>query len=210
MATAISELTPRIPPQSKVSFEEYIEWLDEDTRAEWVDGEIKLMASPASIDHQTAGNFLNKILSVYVEEKGLGQVIIAPYVMKLAYISRGREPDVLFVQTGRLHLLTRNYLDGPADLVIEIVSPESEKRDRKVKFAEYQVAGIREYWLIDPDKQTAEFFQLDEDGMFQCAALDKDGLYQSKVVTGFRLRVDWLWQTPKPTTLDVMRELKVL
>lgn len=148
------------------------------------------MASPASIGHQDIGGFLYSILRVYVESKELGRVVLAPYVMRMAEIARGREPDLIFVQKDRLHLLTRNYLDGPADLAIEIVSPESEKRDRKVKFAEYPIAGIREYWRIDPDKQTAEFHELDEDGTYNQAALDETSAYHSKAVEGFWLRVD--------------------
>lgn len=209
MATAVSELAERIPPKEKMSFEEYIEWLDEDMRAEWVNGRIEIMASPASFGHQDVGGFLYSILRAYLESKDLGRVVLAPYVMRLAAIARGREPDLIFVQKDRVHLLTRHYLDGPADLAVEIVSPESNKRDRKVKFAEYQVAGVREYWLIDPDKQTAEFYQLDEDG-YELAALDEDGFYHSQVIAEFRLRVDWLWQSPMPATLDVLRELKVL
>jgi len=210
MATAVSELAQHIPLKENVSFEEYIEWLDEDTRAEWVNGRIEIMASPAAIGHQHIASFLDKVLGVYIEAYDLGTLIFAPYVMRMAAIARGREPDLLFVRKDRVHLLTRHYLDGPADLAVEIISPESSKRDRKVKFAEYQIAGIREYWLIDPDKQTAEFYQLDDEGTYEPAALDEDGFYHSQVVAGFRLRVDWLWQSPMPATLDVLRELKVL
>jgi len=210
MATAVSELTQRIPPKEQMSFEEYIEWLDEDTQAEWVNGRIEIMASPASFNHQDIGGFLCSILRPYLESKDLGRVVMAPYVMRMANIARGREPDLLFVQKDRVHLLTRHYLDGPADLVIEIISPESNKRDRKVKFAEYQIAGIREYWLIDPDQQTAEFYQLDEEGTYEPAAPDEEGFYHSQIINGFRLRVDWLWQSPLPATLDILRELKVL
>ena len=210
MATAVSELAQRIPPKEYVSFEEYIEWLDEDTRAEWVNGRIEIMASPAAIGHQNIASFLDRVVGVYLEAHDLGVLVLAPYVMRMAAIARGREPDLIFVQKDRVHLLTRHYLDGPADLAVEIVSPESNKRDRKVKFAEYQIAGIREYWLIDPDKQTAEFYQLDDEGTYEPATLDEAGFYHSQVIAGLRLRVDWLWQAPMPATLDVLRELKVL
>jgi Uma2 family endonuclease len=193
-----------------MSFEEYIEWLDEDTRAEWVNERVEIMASPAAINHQNIAVFLDRVFGIYIEAHDLGQLIFAPYVMRLAAIARGREPDLIFVRKDRAHLLTRHYLDGPADLAIEIISPESKKRDRKVKFAEYQIAGIREYWLIDPDKQTAEFYQLDDEKTYEPAALDEEGFYHSQVVAGFRLRVDWLWQSPMSATLDVLRELKVL
>jgi hypothetical protein len=103
------------------------------------------MPSPVSFDHQDLNGFLAGILSVYIESKNLGHVVPGPYAMRMAAISRARLPDLIFVQKDRTRLFTRFYLDGPADLVVEVISPESEKRDRKVKFAEYQVAGIREY-----------------------------------------------------------------
>ncbi len=209
MATPTSELIRRVPPQEKVSFEEFIEWCDEDTWAEWVDGEIVLMPSP-NIDHQDCGSLLETVMRIYVEQNNLGKIVRAPFAMKMAAISRGREPDLLFVQRDRTHLITRNYLDGPADLAVEIVSPESTKRDREEKFAEYEAAGVREYWMFDPDHRKAEFYQLGEDGRYHRVEIGADGIYRSKVVAGFWLRVDWLWQTPLPATLNVLRELKVL
>ena len=210
MTTLTSESAQRIPPTHKVSFEEYIEWLDEDTRAEWVDGEIALMPSPATLDHQNCGGFLYKILAFYVEAKDLGHIVFAPYVMKLAAISRGREPDIIFVRKERERLLTRHYLDGPADMAVEIVSPDSRRRDRKEKFVEYEATGVLEYWMFEPDHKNAEFYQLGADGRYRRVEIDDDGIYRSKVIPGFWLRVEWLWQTPAPATLDVLRELKVL
>src|SRR5215813_11323670 len=126
MAIQTSEPPQRVPPKHKVSFEEYIEWTDEDTRAEWVDGKIVLMPSSTSIEHQDMGSFLDKVLGIYIEVYNLGKLVRAPYVMKMAGISYGREPDLLFIRRDRMRLLTRRYLDGPADLAIEIISPESE------------------------------------------------------------------------------------
>jgi Uma2 family endonuclease len=79
--------------------------------------------------------------------------------MKLA--GSGREPDVLYLARSHLRRLRKTYLNGPADLVVEVVSPESVKRDREQKFGEYQAAGIPEYWVIDPEAQQADFYQLD-------------------------------------------------
>ncbi|OGO42229.1 MAG: hypothetical protein A2Z04_05645, partial [Chloroflexi bacterium RBG_16_57_9] len=199
------ELPLRVLPKEKMTFEEFLAWCDEDTWAEWVDGEV-IMVSPASKQHQFIGGFLEKVLGIYVETHALGTVLRAPFVMRLTEISRGREPDLLFVQRKREHLLRETYLDGAADLVVEIVSPESIGRDRGDKFVEYESAGVPEYWLIDPDRQRAEFYELAGDGRYRLAVIDNEGVYHSKILPGFWLRVEWLWQTPLPPALTVLRE----
>lgn len=213
MATAtvevLAEEQTRVPPVGKVTFEEFIEWCDEDIRAEWVDGDIELMPSPVSLDHQDIAGFLDQTLGLYVTARDLGKTVLAPYVMHLAHISRGREPDLIFVKKERLHLLTRLYLDGPADLAIEIISPSSLKRDTKIKLKEYERAGVEEYWLLDPDAKTAVFYQL-EGNTYRSVKPDRNGIYHSRVVTGYWLRVASLWQQPLPNPLAVLRELNVI
>lgn len=198
----------RAAPKEKMTFEEYLDWCDEDTWAEWVDGEI-IMVSPASVDHQDTGSFLEKVLGIFIEVHTLGKLLRAPFVMRLESLARGREPDLLFVHKDRLHLIQHTYLDGPADMVVEIVSPESIGRDRGEKFVEYERAGVKEYWLIDPERESAEFYELQSNGRYRLASTD-EGIYRSKVIAGFWLRVDWLWQTPLPPTIDILKELNVL
>jgi Uma2 family endonuclease len=93
---------------------------------------------------------------------------------------------------------------------VEIGSPESIGRDRGDKFVEYEAAGVQEYWLIDPLRQQAEFYQLDDKGLYRAAAIAADGIYRSDVLTGFWLRVPWLWQSSLPPVLSVLQELGVI
>ena len=194
------------PPElamPKMTYEEFLAWADEDTLAEWVDGEV-VMTSPASRQHQAIGSFLEKLMGVYVEHQDLGVVLRAPFQMKLAH--SGREPDLIFVATANLHRLQATYLDGPADLAVEIISPESVGRDRGEKFYEYEQDGVPEYWLIDPQTQRAEFYRLVE-GRYRLAFESKEGEYRSLVLPDFWLRVEWLWQDPLPNVEDVLLEI---
>ncbi|GIV15968.1 MAG: hypothetical protein KatS3mg022_1403 [Armatimonadota bacterium] len=102
------------------------------------------------------------------------------------------------MSNANLHRLKENYLDGAADLVVEVISPESRARDRGEKFYEYEAAGVREYWLIDPERKRAEFYQLDEDGAYQAMLIASKGVYHSKVLEGLWIQVEWLWQQPEP------------
>ncbi len=94
--------------------------------------------------------------------------------------------------------------------MVEIVSPEDLERDRDAKFVEYEAGGIPEYWLIDPLRRWAEFYRLGEDGRYHTAFAADEGEYQSRALSGFWLRVEWLWQEPLPKTLDVLRELGLI
>ena len=176
-----------------MTYDEFLDWADEDTLAEWVDGRV-VLTSPASARHQYLVIFLSTVLSTYATIHDLGAVLTGPFQMKLA--RSGREPDVLFIAKEHLARLQPTLLQGPADLVVEIVSDESVARDRGAKFEEYREAGIPEYWLFDPRVEQAEFYQLDERGRYQLAPTDADGVYRSRAMSGLWLRVDWLWQQP--------------
>ena len=194
------------PEKRKITYEEFLAWTDEDTLAEWVNGEV-IVTSPASRRHQEMANFLNILLSFYVSVRNLGRVLLPPFQVKLGSDLPGREPDLLFVASGHLDRLQETHLDGPADLIVEIVSPESQQRDRGAKFYEYEAAGVSEYWLIDPQRRQAEFHQLGEDRVYRPALPDAEGRCHSVVLPGFWLRVDWLWQDPLPTPVETLRLL---
>ncbi len=190
-------------PSRAMSYEAFLEWADEDTYAEWVNGKV-IMTSPASQLHQRLVSFLDQFLGLYVYYRGLGRILTAPFQMKLPH--SGREPDVLFVARAHLERLRTNYLDGPADLVVEVVSPESTGRDRGEKFYEYEAAGVPEYWLLDPQTRRAEFYRLDEEGRYQLIPLE-EGRYVSVQLPGLWLRVDWLWQEEPPSPLRALAEV---
>jgi Uma2 family endonuclease len=192
-----------------MSFEEFLDWADEDDRVEWVDGEIVSM-SPVSERHQDVGLFLVNLLSTYAQKKRLGKVFYESYLMKTGPDLPGREPDLLFVAEAHRDRCKENYLDGPADLVVEIVSPESATRDRREKFAEYEKGGVGEYWLIDPQRKQAEFYRLGEDGLYRRIEPDKEGRYPSSRMSGLWLRPDWLWLDPLPIAYDLLQEEELL
>lgn len=191
-------------PPPRMTYEKFLEWGD-GIRAEWVDGEVLVM-SPASDPRQTLMAFLGALLLHFVEARQLGRIFLPPFQMKLSTRPSGREPDLLFIANHNLSRLKRTYLDGPADLVVEIVSPESQARDRGDKFYEYQEAGVLEYWILDQTRKSAEFYQLEASGAFKLADPDENGVYRSKAVEDLWVRVDWLWQDPLPTLMSVLKE----
>lgn len=187
-----------------MSYEAFLTWADEDTLAEWVDG-VVVMVSPASVRHQLVATFLQELVTTFVKVHSLGVVLPPPFQMKLE--RSGREPDLLYLANVHRDRMKETYLDGPADLVVEIVSPESAERDRGDKFSEYQSARIPEYWLIDPRIEQAEFYQLDPEGHYQRTPLDASGIYRSRVMPGFWMRLGWLWEDPLPDPTRALLEL---
>ena len=184
----------------RTTYEEFLRCYEGES-AEWVDGWVYPM-SPVGREHQRIGLFLASLLQEWAEARQAGEVFYEKFQMRLP--TAGREPDVLFVRSEHLDRLAETYLDGPADLAIEIVSAESKGRDRGEKYFEYERGGVQEYWLIDPERQVAEFYQLQADGLFRVAE-PESGIYRSRELNGFWLRVDWLWE--RPAVADAAAEL---
>jgi Uma2 family endonuclease len=99
-------------------------------------------------------------------------------------------------------------MHGPADICVEVVSEESVPRDYGEKFAEYEKSGVGEYWLIDPLRQLAHFYRLNEEGIYQPAALDEQGNYTTPVLPRFRLHVPALWGEKLPGFYAVARAVE--
>ena len=201
--TAVQEEAYRL----RMSYEQYLRWADEDVHAEWVDGEV-IVFMPPKTRHQEIVSFLNSLLNFYARFFQLGSVFTAPFEMRLSPAGPSREPDILFVARHNLTRLTAERLEGPADLVVEVVSEDSLRRDREQKFAEYQSFGVREYWLVD--SRTAqgglEAYALNEAGVYQPLPVEED-VIRSVVLKGFWVRVQWLTAQEMPDPLMAFAEV---
>jgi Uma2 family endonuclease len=149
------------------------------------------------------------VLCWWVEVHDAGQIKCDPFQMKTGPGLPGRAPDILFVAKRNLSRLKRLYLDGPADLVIEIISEGSRAVDRGEKYYEYEKGGIREYWLLDPLRKQAEFYRLGRDRLYHAVPIGEDGRFESAVLKGLWLNVEWLWRKPLPSVLVVQKAWKL-
>ena len=143
----------RVAPQSiaassRITYARFLKMNLPSPHVEWVDGKIIPMP-PISATHNDLGLFFLALLQVWVQVHDAGELKYEPFQMKTGPDLPGRSPDILFVAKENLSRLKKNYLEGPADLVIEIASPKTRNIDRRAKFQEYEKGGVREYWLID-------------------------------------------------------------
>jgi len=185
------------------TFGDFIELVSEDQKADLIDGVI-YVASPENIDHNTLLRWFNSVLGLYIDERGLGFVSIEKVAYRLAP-KTGPEPDLAFVREERRGILKKGFVDGPPDLALEIVSPDSVDRDYEAKRAKYEEAGVREYWVIDPEEERATFFVQGTAGFAEAHV--ENHVFRSRVVPGFWLDVRWLWQRPLPSPLPILQNL---
>jgi Uma2 family endonuclease len=198
---------PSLTSASKyVSWDEFHDAWDSEHRTEWVDG-VLIEVSPENIRHLFVGVLLFDLVRHAVRQTNCGIVLHANFIMRLRSRPSGRMPDIMFVATEHLDRVKDTYLDGPADLAIEVISPQSVKRDRQEKLAEYEQAGIPEYWIVDEAQKEALFYVLGADGKYRPVAPAEDGIFTSRILPGLRVRLSWLWQWPLPELEDALADL---
>jgi Uma2 family endonuclease len=186
------------------TFRDYLNAVDEARKAHLLDGMI-LMESPAATRHEELQSFLASIVTVYVAEKQLGKVFGSHAAFRL----KGRnavEPDLSVVVRKRLPLIMTNYVNGPPDLAVEIISKGTRRLDYERKLPAYEAAGTPEVWVIDYLREHAEFY-LFKGNQLTAAKLARDHFFDSRVVPGLRLDVRWLWGDPLPKPTTILRKL---
>jgi Uma2 family endonuclease len=186
-----------------MSYREFLERYGDGEHVEWINGAIVQMP-PIGEDHDRLDQILLRMLGEFLEHHPLGKLRHDPFNMKTGPTLPGRAPDILFVAKRNLKRLKKTYLQGLADLAIEIISPGSRAIDRGDKYYEYEQGGVGEYWLLDPHRKRAEFYQRDKAGLYAAIPPDENGVYRSKAITGLWLKAPWLW-FPFPTLAAVRR-----
>ena len=157
------------------------------TRYEVIDGELFVTPGPA-LRHQGIVMHLASQLHVFARSHDLGQVFTGPLDVLFAegdYF----EPDIVFVQKDRAELLSERGVEGPPDLVVEILSPSTAARDRGIKLERYRLFGVPEYWVVDPDARTVEVWRLAENPRDPCVIGAADTLRWTPVSGGVTLQV---------------------
>lgn len=142
-----------VPESLRFTYEDYLLTPD-DRRYELIGGDLLLTPAPTPYHQQVALNLGDALLHL-VRELGLGRVYIAPCDVVLSRYDVV-QPDIFFIRADRLSIIGEKNIQGPPDLVVEILSPVTEERDREMKAKLYLRSGVREMWIADPAARTVE------------------------------------------------------
>jgi Uma2 family endonuclease len=152
----MSRVYERLPP-GDLTYEDYVGLPDDGRRYEIIDGELEVSPAPAP-RHQGVSRNLVVLLHGHVQARGLGTIYYAPIDVILARDSIV-QPDLVFVAAARESIVTERAIEGPPDLVVEILSPWSDRRDRVTKAELYARYGVRHYWIVDPVARTLRMYE---------------------------------------------------
>ena len=160
---SVVQQQPAYNADTKYTIHDLENW-SEDERVELIDGMVYNMTSPMTIHQRLVVNLSNKIYSFIQDRKGKCEVFVAPcdVLPDPADETTVLQPDV-FVVCDPDKIKDKCILGAP-DLVIEILSLSTRQRDRGIKKHKYAAAGVREYWLVDPDASDVQVFHFEKDG----------------------------------------------
>ncbi len=165
--------------QKRVEFRNLIH---ENVSAEFINGEI-VYHSPSKRRHWRVSANLIALLVTYVKKNDLGEIGSEKVMIELT--RNDYEPDIVFFNKEKSSKFTDDQMLFPApDFIVEILSPSTEKYDRKEKFIDYAAHGVGEYWIIDPELEFVEQY-FNENGMFNLFQKLHKGQLESKMVKGF-------------------------
>jgi Uma2 family endonuclease len=165
---------------------------DDDRRYEVIDGELFMTPAP-SWRHQTGLMKLGIAVGSWVYEHHLGWVVQAPVGVVLDD-DDGVQPDLVFVSNARANILTDRGVEGAPDLVVEVLSPSTEARDRGIKARRYAAAGVPHYWLLNPQTRAIEPFVLGEAAYEPAGVYDPGTVFRPSLFPGLDIPVDGLWE----------------
>ena len=152
------------PARVKLTYDDFLLFPDDGKRHELIDGEHYVTPSP-NIRHQTILGNLHFLMRAWLEQHPVGRVFMAPLDVVFTQFDVV-EPDLLFVSRHRAaDILTAKHVTGAPDVVVEIGSRSTRKRDETIKRRLYERSGVSEYWIVDPDLDVVRVYR-HRDGRF--------------------------------------------
>jgi Uma2 family endonuclease len=160
--------TDRTPPPSavKLTYDDFVHFPDDGKRHELIDGEHYVTPSPNQ-RHQRILGKLYLVIGNHLEAHAIGDVFFAPFDVVISHHDIV-EPDLLYLSRERAaQVLVPEHVRGAPNLVVEIASKGTRKRDETIKRALYERSGVSEYWIVDPKSEVVRVYRNGPDGFGQ-------------------------------------------
>lgn len=182
----VKEAVSRYKTSKKMfTYQDYLDMPDDGKRYEVINGELIMPPAPYTI-HQKISLKLEYELLKFNDKEKRGELFHAPFDVVMSDMNVV-QPDILFVKIENLDIITDKNIEGAPDMIIEILSPSSGNYDRISKKEMYARFGVKEYWIVDPEKQWIEIY-LNKANEFELKQrLDKKGEAKSHVLQGFQV-----------------------
>jgi Uma2 family endonuclease len=172
---------------SQLTYEDYLLFPDDGKRHEIIDGDHYVTPAPKT-KHQRISANLTVALVSFVKRRRMGLVLAAPSDVILSD-ENVVQPDLLFVSAARASIVTEDNIHGAPDLVVEIISETTRKKDEVTKRKLYERFGVQEYWVVDPELETVKIFRRAQQGYGRPLELSKEAndILSTELLTGLDL-----------------------
>ena len=180
----------------------FYEEMTPEMKVEFIEGEV-VIHSPAKNSHLDVTYNIGTLLGSFVRAKNLGEVKLEKCLC--VFPRNDYEPDVVFFGLSKAATLWPETMKFPVpDLVVEVLSESTEKRDRGLKFQDYEAHGVQEYWIVDAERRILEQHVL-RDGRYELRMKSGSGVLASEAVYGFKISVEAIFDSKVNT--DALRDL---
>ena len=184
------------PAGVKLTYDDFLLFPDDGQRHELIDGEHYVTPSP-NIPHQRIIGQLYLLIATYLETHHVGEVFLSPLDVVFSQFDVV-EPDLLFVSEAKRHdILTKQHVRGVPDLVVEVGSPSTRKRDETLKRRLYELQGVLEYWVVDPELEVVRVYRRSGDRYGRPAELSREAgdVLTTSLLPGLELALARVFKT---------------
>lgn len=177
-----------------LTYDDYVQFPDDGKRHEIIEGDHYMTPAPKT-KHQTASINLSMAMGSFVKKHSLGVVFTAPCDVILSD-ENVVQPDLLFISAVRAAIVTEDNIQGAPDLIIEILSESSRKKDEVTKRKLYERFGAQEYWVVDPELEIVKIFKLAQQKYGRAVELSKEAndVLTTELFPGFSLAVSEIFE----------------
>ena len=189
-------MSPDSARSTKFTYDDFVNFPNDRKRHEIIDGEHYVTPSP-NTKHQAVSVYLVSSIHIYLRQHPIGHVFSAPFDVVLSDLDVV-EPDLLYISRERLTVLTKADVRGAPDLVVEILSPGTRLADERTKLKLYERFGVREYWVVDPERDLVIVHRRDGEAFAQAIELkaSDDGALTTPLLPGWSAPLREIFTSP--------------